>query len=304
MSTTSGTNGVFVAGNSGQVARSLKEAAANAGIPLITAGRPEFDLTDPVSMRVMIDTCKPTAIINAAAYTAVDAAEDDEENANAINGAGPGALAAIAAEGCIPFIHLSTDYVFPGTKSNPYTETDPVGPTGAYGRSKLLGERAVIAANPEAIILRTAWVYSPYGKNFLKTMLSLAGRETLSVVADQQGNPTYAPDIADALLSLAGQLNGKTPTIAQAGIYHMTGGGETTWHEFASAIFKEGSHYGLHKPVLNAVTTADYPTLARRPANSRLNCDKLKQNFGISLPDWRKSTAACVKRLSEMGELG
>lgn len=296
--------GIFVAGNLGQVALSLQEAAEKAGIPLVAAGRPDFDLTDPAGTRTAIDACDPTAIINAAAYTAVDAAESDEDTANSINGAGAGALAAITAQHGVPFLHLSTDYVFDGTKVEPYVETDPVGPTGAYGRSKLAGECAVVAANPNAIILRTAWVYSPFGKNFLKTMLSLAGRDGLSVVADQQGNPTYAPDIADALLSIVRQLGGKEPTEAQAGLYHMTGSGETTWHGFADALFDEGARYGLKKPVLNAISTADYPTSARRPANSRLNCDKLEQNFGISLPNWRESTAACVKRLSEMGELG
>jgi len=295
---------IFVAGGSGQVALSLKDAARQAGIHLVAAGRPAFDLTDHPGMRAMINDCKPTAIINAAAYTAVDAAEEDEENAAAINGTGAGALAAIAADHGIPFLHISTDYVFDGTKPGPYVETDPVGPTGAYGRSKLAGERAVMATNRKAMIFRTAWVYSPYGKNFLKTMLSLADRPSLSVVADQQGNPTYAPDIAAALLSVIEQLGGREPTAAQAGIYHMTGSGETTWHGFANAIFDEGARYGLAKPEVTAVSTADYPTPARRPANSRLDCSKLQDTLGITLPSWQESTATCVKRLSEMGELG
>ena len=303
MVASSDSNTIFVAGGTGQVALSLQEAANTAGIALTCAGRPAFDLTNPDGMQAAIDAHNPAAIINAAAYTAVDAAESDEAAATAINSAGAGTLAAIAAERGIPFLHLSTDYVFDGTKSAPYIETDPVGPTGAYGRSKLAGERTVIAANPKAIILRTAWVYSPFGKNFLKTMVSLASRDTLSVVADQRGNPTYAPDIADALLSITRQLNGCEPTTAQAGLYHMAGGGETTWHGFANAIFDEGAHYGLKKPTISAVTTADYPTPARRPANSRLNCAKLEQIFGISLPNWRESTAVCVKRLSQMGEL-
>ena len=295
---------IFVAGGSGQVALSLKAAAKQAGIQLITAGRPDFDLTNSAGMRAVIDGYKPTAIINAAAYTAVDAAEDDEENAVAINGAGAGALAAIAADLGVPFLHLSTDYVFDGTKPEPYVESDPVGPTGAYGRSKLAGEQAVMAANPNAIIFRTAWVFSPYGKNFLKTMVSLADRPNLSVVADQHGNPTYAPDIATALLLVIKQLVSTEPPADQAGIYHMTGSGETTWHGFASAVFDEGTRYGQAKPAIKAVTTAEYPTPARRPANSRLDCSKLQDSFGISLPSWQESTATCVKRLSEMSELG
>ena len=304
MTATSGNTRIFVAGGSGQVALSLREAAKKAGVPLKTAGRPEFDLTDRAGMRAVIDGYNPTAIVNAAAYTAVDAAEDDEENATAVNGAGAGALAAIAADLGVPFLHLSTDYVFDGTKPAPYVETDSVGPTGAYGRSKLAGEQAVIAANPKAIIFRTAWVYSPYGKNFLKTMLSLAVRPSLSVVADQHGNPTYAPDIAVALLAILKQLGGMQPAAEQAGIYHMTGDGETTWHGFANTIFDEGARYGLGKPAIKAVTTAEYPTPACRPPNSRLDCSKLQANFGISLPSWRESTATCVKRLSETGELG
>ncbi len=294
---------VFVAGGSGQVALSLKDAAKKAGLRLVAAGRPDFDLVDSVGMRTAIDGYKPTVIINAAAYTAVDAAEGDEDTATTINSVGAGALAQIAADQGIPFLHLSTDYVFDGTKPAPYVETDPVGPTGAYGRSKLAGEQAVMAANPKAIIFRTAWVYSPYGKNFLKTMLSLADRPSLSVVADQHGNPTYAPDIATALLTILEQLGGKEPAPALAGIYHMVGSGETTWHGFANAIFDEGARFGLAKPAIKAVTTAEYPTPACRPANSRLDGSKLQDNFGISLPNWRESTATCVKRLSEMGEL-
>jgi len=295
---------IFVAGGTGQVALSLREAAENAGFPLVAAGRPDFDLTSAASVRAAIDAYNPSAIINAAAYTAVDAAENDKEQAFAINATGAATLAAIAAERNIPFLHLSTDYVFDGNKASPYDETDAVGPTGVYGQSKLAGERTVLKANPKSLILRTAWVYSPYGKNFLKTMLSLSERNVLSVVADQHGNPTYAPDIAAALLAILARLDGQEPTDTQAGIYHMTGSGETTWHGFASQIFDEGARFGLARPEVKAIPTADYPTPAKRPANSRLNCEKLSKNFNISLPGWRESTALCVKRLSEMGQLG
>lgn len=304
MADTSGKSKIFVAGGSGQVALSLKEAAQQARINLKTAGRPDFDLCDADGVRAAIEAYRPTVLINAAAYTAVDAAESNEQEAFAINATGAETLAAIAAERAIPFLHLSTDYVFDGEKTEPYVETDPVAPTGIYGQSKLAGEQAVMAANPKAIILRTAWVYSPFGKNFLKTMLSLASRELLSVVSDQHGNPTYAPDIAATVLAIIAKLDGGEPSADQAGVYHMTGSGEATWHGFACAIFEQGASNGLAHPKVAAIPTADYPTPARRPANSRLNCTKLRENFGISMPNWQESTAACVKRLSEMGQLG
>ena len=295
---------IFVAGSSGQVARSLIEAANKAGIELRTAGRPELDLSDMASAADLIKAYAPTVIINAAAYTAVDAAEDDEENALRVNTEGAATLAEIAAELKVPFLHLSTDYVFDGEKSDPYTEADEVGPTGAYGRTKLAGEVAVLAANPNATILRTAWVYSPFGKNFCKTMLMLGKTcDTLGVVADQFGNPTYAPDIADALLSIASAFakNGSQP--AYAGLFHLAGSGDTSWHGFATEIFEQGGTFGHPVPAVNAITTSEFPTPAKRPENSRLDCRKLQDIFGITLPDWQKSTAACVKRLFESGAL-
>jgi len=296
---------IFVAGNNGQVAQSLKEAAEKAGIELITAGRPDFDLTDEDRMRAAITAYKPTAIINAAAYTAVDAAEDDEAGAAAINTDGAGALAAIAAELDVSFLHLSTDYVFGGDKDGAYVETDEVGPTGAYGRSKLAGEIAVMATNPSAMIFRTAWVYSPFGNNFCKTMLKLAqNRDTLGIVADQYGNPTYAPDIAAALLTIIKKTEASDTASDFAGIYHMASTGCTSWHGFAEKIFAEGGSHGHKVPAANAIPTADYPTPAARPANSQLDCSKLEETFGIKLPHWQESTARCVKRLLEGGLLG
>ncbi len=294
---------IFVAGKNGQVARALSEAAMARGLDVKTMGRPELDLQDKVSIAAAIESENPSVIINAAAYTAVDKAEEEEALAARINANGAEALAAIAHKRNIPFIHISTDYVFDGTKTAPYVETDPVGPTGAYGRSKLKGEHAVMEANPDAIILRTAWVYSPFGGNFLKTMLSLADRDTLSVVADQFGNPTYAPDIADGILDILEKLDDQLPSPEQAGVFHMVGTGDTTWHEFATAIFEEGARLGSALPIVHAITTAEYPTPATRPVNSKLNCDKLAEVFGVSLPEWRESTAACVKRLSETDEL-
>ena len=295
---------IFVAGKQGQVALSLEEAAGTRNLTLSTHGRPVLDLLDPAATKDAVLAASPAAIINAAAYTAVDQAESEEDLATRINADGAAALAAAAAELGVPFIHISTDYVFDGTKDAPYVESDPVAPTGAYGRSKLKGEQSVLKANPSAIIVRTAWVYSPFGKNFLKTMLALAGRDTLSVVADQHGNPTYAPDIANALLDILAQLDGHVPTADKAGIYHLAGTGFTNWHGFAQSIFENGAGFGLPVPDVKAISTAEYPTPAKRPANSRLDCDKLNVNFGVSLPNWRESTAECVKRLSEMGELG
>ncbi|MEX0298568.1 MAG: dTDP-4-dehydrorhamnose reductase, partial [Kordiimonas sp.] len=242
---------IFVAGATGQVALSLKHAVLGSDIELVTAGRPDFDLTDANSMRATIDAFEPTAIVNAAAYTAVDAAESDEATANAVNSTGAAALADIAAELDVPFIHVSTDYVFSGNKNGSYTENDSVAPTGAYGRSKLAGELNVMLKNPNSIILRTAWVYSPYGKNFLKTMLTLAEtRNELGVVSDQTGNPTYAPDIADAILHILEGIEEEGWYDEYAGVYHLVGSGDTSWHDFASEIFKFGGEQGHPVPKL------------------------------------------------------
>lgn len=295
---------ILVAGHNGQVARSLAEAAAQRHMPLVALGRPELDLLQPETLQAAVEANTPTAIVNAAAYTAVDQAESEEDAATRINADGAANLAVAALDAGVPFIHISTDYVFNGVKTDRYSETDPVSPTGAYGRSKLAGEKAVLAANPRAIILRTAWVYSPFGKNFLKTMLSLASRDNLSVVADQFGNPTYAPDIANAILDILDALGGSLPSEQQSGIYHLAGTGDTSWYGFAEAIFDEGVRYDLPHPDVKAITTLEYPTPARRPANSRLDCSKIKQAFGVELPNWRESTATCVKRLSETGDLG
>ncbi len=296
---------IFVAGSSGQVALSLSEAAKRNGIDLVCAGRPDFDLTDADGMRAQVTAYGPTAIINAAAYTAVDKAEEEEALATAINANGAAALADLAAELHVPFLHISTDYVFAGSKDAPYTEGDPTGPTGAYGRSKLKGEQAVMAANPKAMIFRTAWVYSPFGKNFLKTMLWLAKtRDELGVVADQVGNPTYAPDIADALLAVLARIDAAGWKDEYAGIYHLAGTGDVSWHGFAEAIFEAATAVGLKRPSVNALTTAEYPTPAKRPANSRLDCSKLGKTFGVHLPSWEQSMLMCVNRLSEAGELG
>ena len=291
---------ILVVGASGQVARSLAERAAATGVNLQTTGRPRIDLTDRESVETALTAARADLIINAAAYTAVDQAETDEGAARALNAVGPGVLAAAAARTGAPIIHLSTDYVFDGSKDAPYVEEDATAPLGAYGRTKLEGEAAVAAANRRCLIIRTAWVYSPFGKNFVKTMLRVAQeRETLNVVADQLGAPTYAIDIADALLALAPALTGAD---AAYGVYHMTGGGEATWADFAEEIFRTSRVLGGPSATVNRITTEEYPTPAARPANSRLDCSKLERDYGCALPDWRSGARRCVTRLIETGD--
>lgn len=285
---------LVVTGREGQVARALAEAGAVAGITVVCLARPELDLERPDRVVDLITAARPDVVINAAAHTAVDQAESEPERAMAVNAAGAGAVAAAAATVRAPVIQLSTDYVFDGLKRTSYVEDDPVAPTGAYGLSKLAGERAVMAATADHAILRTAWVYAPFGKNFVRTMLRLgAARDEVGVVSDQIGCPTYAPDIADGILAVARNLVDRPGDPALRGIFHMAGAGETTWAGLAEAIF---AIEGL--PVrVRPIATADYPTAARRPANSRLDCAKLAGSHGLRLPDWRSSLAACLDRL-------
>ena len=235
--------------------------------------------------------------MSAAAYTAVDKAESEPELAFAVNAEGPAAIAAIAAELDIPVIHISTDYVFPGDKEGIYLETDATGPASIYGRSKLAGEDAVAAATPNYVILRTAWVYSPFGANFVKTMLRLAEtRDVVNIVADQHGTPTSALDIADAVIAIAIRL-ATDPDPSLRGIFHLTGQGDATWADFAEEIFaglKEKSGKAIS---VGRITTDEFPTPAKRPANSRLSNHKLAKSYGIVLPDWRQSTKVVLDRL-------
>jgi dTDP-4-dehydrorhamnose reductase len=288
---------VLVAGASGQVARSLIDTAPSDAADVVALGRPQLDLTDPGSIDAAVRAAAPDLIINAAAYTAVDQAETDEAAAQAINARGAGQLSGAAASVGAPILHLSTDYVFAGDKPAPYDETDAVGPTGAYGRSKLAGEQAVAASNPRHVILRTAWVYSPFGKNFVKTMLRLAEtRGELGVVHDQCGNPTSAHDIAAGLWHVARQM-AESPSALRPGIYHMTASGEASWAEFAEEIFRVSAALGGPAARVRRITTDEFPTPTRRPANSRLDCSKLSETFGLILPHWRASTHLCVEQL-------
>lgn len=289
---------IVVTGKEGQVVRSLIERAAPyPDIDVIALGRPELDLSDPSTIAVAMSRAAPDIVISAAAYTAVDQAEDEPELAHAINVVGAGAVARAASERGVPVIHLSTDYVFAGDGVKPYSEMDETGPQGVYGQTKLDGELAVIKANPQHIILRTAWVYSPFGKNFVKTMLRLAeSREQVSVVSDQWGNPTSALDIADGIVHVAKHLETRS-AFADYGIYNLAGSGDVTWSGFARGIFEASKlNNGPFADVLD-IATADYPTKARRPLNSRLSTDKFFDVFGWRAPDWRTSMESTVARL-------
>ena len=289
---------IAVTGREGQVVRSLIERTETlSDVTVIPLGRPAFDLARPETIQPAIAAARPDIVVSAAAYTAVDQAEDEPELAAAINDAGAGAVAAAAAACGAPVIHLSTDYVFAGDADRPYLETDSPGPRSVYGHTKLAGEKAVAAANPRHVILRTAWVYSPFGKNFLKTMLRLAAdRDVVRVVADQYGNPTSALDIADGILAISRQLL-EEPPAERFGVFHLAGTGSTHWAGFAAAVFEASAAAGGPVARVDGITTADFPTRALRPANSRLSTDRLRQVFGWLAPEWQLSCAEVVQRL-------
>jgi dTDP-4-dehydrorhamnose reductase len=287
---------IAVTGLTGQVVSALIERAPHE-VEMIALGRPQLDISVRDAVLATLRAARCDVIINAAAYTAVDKAESEAEVAMRVNGEGAGFVAEIAAELGVPLLHLSTDYVFDGALDRPYREDDPTAPTGAYGRSKLAGEKAVAEHCEDSVILRTAWVYSPFGANFVRTMLRLnETREEVGVVADQRGNPTSALDIADALIAIAARVKDDSSP-ALRGVFHMTGSGEATWADFAEAIFHEAAARGRRVTRVKRITTADYPTPARRPANSRLDNEKLARVYGFRLPEWRQSAAKCCDRL-------
>ncbi len=274
---------ILVTGGAGQLASAL--AAASASVRLV--GRPVFDFDAPHTIARVFHDAKPALVVNAAAYTGVDAAETDVDAAYRANRDGPAQLAALCAAAGVPLIHVSTDYVFDGTKGAPYTEADPVSPSGVYGASKLAGEQAVLASGAKAIILRTSWVHAHTGKNFVRTMLAVGKtRDRLTVVADQRGCPTSAADLADAILAIAARvMNGWEDRFG--GVFHAAGTGDTTWHGLALAVFEDAAAQGLSIPRVDPIATADWPTPARRPAYSRLDCTRLAETFGVRLPHWR-----------------
>jgi dTDP-4-dehydrorhamnose reductase len=283
---------VVVVGGSGQVARALAErAAGDASLDVVVAGRPTLDVTKPETVRAAIHAARPDLVIDAAAYTAVDKAESEPERAFAVNRDGAAAVAAAAAEVGAPVVWLSTDYVFDGAKTEPYGEGDPTNPTSVYGASKLAGEQAVAAANPRHLILRTSWVFAPYGQNFLRTMLRLAAeRPSLRVVDDQIGCPTYAPDLADALFAIA-----RRPFAP--GVAHLAGPDAVSWCGFARKIVAASARRGGPSVPVEAIATADYPTPARRPANSRLDSTKARATLGVALPALDDALGRCLDRL-------
>ncbi|RUW24714.1 dTDP-4-dehydrorhamnose reductase [Mesorhizobium sp. M4B.F.Ca.ET.215.01.1.1] len=289
---------IAVTGREGQIAASLLEAAqGRSDMEVVAVGRPQLDLARPDTVFKALEASRPDIIVSAAAYTAVDQAEDEPDLAFAVNAEGAGTVAEAAARLGVPVIHLSTDYVFDGTKDGAYVETDAPAPLGVYGASKLAGEVAVAAANPRHLILRTAWVYSPFGRNFVKTMLRLAGdRDEIAVVADQWGTPTSALDIADAILHVAAVLHGDKDFVS-FGIYHLAGTGETTWSGFARHILEISKALGGPHAGVREIATRDYPTKARRPANSRLSTAKFAVAFGWTAPKWRASAEIVVAHL-------
>jgi dTDP-4-dehydrorhamnose reductase len=297
---------IIVIGRDGQVARALfghfsalDRSAATLDQPeVIALARPQYDLTEPAGLAAAIIAARPDLVINPAAYTAVDKAEDEPALAYAINAAAAGRIAEAAAAVGAPIIHFSTDYVFGGTSHSPYVETDAVGPLGVYGASKLAGEQAVAAANAAHVILRTAWICSPDGSNFLKTMLRLGvEKPVLRVVDDQQGSPTFAADLASAAGRIAWALT-RADAEPAYGIFHCANAGAVTWCGFARTIMTEAAARGLGPMArVEAITTADYPTKARRPAFSKLATAKLAAAYGVVMAPWQTSLGTCLDTL-------
>lgn len=268
-------------------------AAAPPGVRIVAPSHNDLDLAaEPLDVRPLLAAEGITAIISSGAFTKVDDAEDETELTMRVNGMAPGALARAAAEAGIPIVQISTDYVFAGDKPEPYLETDPVGPRSAYGRAKLLGEREIMASGARHAILRTAWIFSPSGHNFLRTMLRLGReRDEVGVVADQFGCPTHAGDFADVVVAVAQALeDGRS----DSGIWHVANAGETSWHGFALRVFERAAVHGRTPPHVKALTAPEFPTKAERPANSRLATNKLLRDFGIALRAWETAVDETV----------
>jgi len=284
---------LLLLGGTGQVGRELRTHLP-IGINCIAPSRAELDLNDPDSFTQVFAREPWSAVINAAGYTDVDRAESEPTLAFAVNADAPSRLAAETGRRGIPLIHISTDYVFDGRKGTPYSENDATGPLNAYGRSKLAGEHGVRAATSRHVIVRTSWVYSATGKNFVRTILRLAAeRERLTIVADQRGCPTAARDIAKACLDIARRC-AEEPDCAPYGLYHFAGEGEATWFEFACAILEMAGGRLPRQPQVVPIQTADYPTKALRPADTRLDCAAIARAFGITARPWREALTATI----------
>jgi dTDP-4-dehydrorhamnose reductase len=290
---------ILVFGGGGQLASELVAIAAAEGTALTAVTWQQADITDPAQVARAIDDARPSLVVNAAAYTAVDKAESEPEMAMAVNATGAGHVAQACAALNVPLVHISTDYVFDGEKAGLYCEDDPIAPLGVYGRSKAAGERAVRESWSRHLILRTAWLYGIYGANFLKIMLRLAvERDELRVVADQRGSPTSTTDLARAIFVAAAVMkNG----VELWGTYHVTGSGETTWHGFASRVVEAQAAVTDRRPRVIPISTDEYPTAARRPRNSVLDCSKFAIAFGYRAPEWSASVDRTVAALLDKG---
>jgi dTDP-4-dehydrorhamnose reductase len=289
---------ILLTGRNGQVGWELQRALLPLG-RVHAFGHAELDLADAAAVRRKLDEIRPDAIVNAAAYTAVDKAESEPDLANAVNAAAPALLAEEAAKRGALLIHYSTDYVYDGAKAAPYVETDPTGPLGAYGRSKLAGEAGIRAAGCDHLIFRTSWVYAARGANFLRTILRLAAeREELRIVADQVGAPTWARLIAEATAhALRQAMQERNGGKFDSGVFHLAAAGETSWHGFASAIVE--GRKGLRVKTVTPITTPEYPLPAPRPANSRLDTGAFRARFGLVLPDWRDCLQLCLEEIPQ-----
>jgi dTDP-4-dehydrorhamnose reductase len=292
---------IAVTGTHGQVAQSLVERAAGTQFEVACVGRPALDLSDLDQHKLAAAIGEADVLVSAAAYTDVNRAETESVLADRLNARAPGLLAEFANARGIPIIHLSTDYVFDGSKPAPYTERDAVCPINAYGRSKAAGERAVASASRHHVILRTSWIYSPFNRNFVRTMLDLARKQSdVHVVADQVGHPTAAIDIADGILAVAHNLVARGDD-GRYGTFHLAADGTANWAEFAAAVFAASAERGGPTARVVPIASTEYQTPARRPTNSRLDCTKIKQVHGVSLPRWQSSLGPCVGRILELG---
>jgi len=288
---------ILITGAHGQVGRELTSQGNRPGLRMWPTDIDDLDITDETGVTAFIRQKQIALVANGAAYTAVDRAEKESALAWRINCDGPAVLARACASAGVPLVHISTDYVYDGLKTSPYNENDPVAPSGVYGKSKAAGDQAVQRCLPQHIILRTAWLYSAHGQNFVKTMLRLAReRDTLQVVDDQFGCPTSAADLAQAVLAIARQI--ETGRVTAWGIYHYCGAGQTTWYKFAQTIFAMAAQYErLALKTLHPISSAEYPTAAQRPPYSVLDCTKIGQHFGIVPAPWQASLAQTIAQL-------
>ena len=291
---------LVIGGTSGQVARALADLD-DPEFRIEVVGRPRADLVSPDTLRTTVITSRPDVVINCGAYTAVDEAENEPAIAHAVNAEGPAALAAACLTAGAPLVHISTDYVFDGAKTAPYVETDPTIPQTVYGASKLAGETAIATSGVRHVILRASWVHAPWGKNFVRTMLRLArSRDHINVVADQIGRPTYAPHLAIALRDVAARL--VLDPLAPTGVFHLSGSGDPcSWRQFAEFIFSASQVRGGPFAIADPIPTSGYPTPAKRPANSVLDCAKIAEAYGLVMPGWRQGVEECVEEIAAGG---